>query len=223
MKIVLTRESGKNEALSTWLPEQATVHEVPLTSTLYFDEGVVGDALHASDNFGKFRSLVVTSERSMTYVPLAIGAATADVEVYSVGPATTEALADQGVTVRGEGSGGAVTLATRILHGPVLVIGAATMRDELPLALRRNGLDVTVVPCYETVARSMSETEVALLAGADVVFIGAPSAWSVARDFVRDEALVVVPGGSTGAVVQVDHVNVLEGWGPTLRTRLATR
>ena len=223
MKIVLTRELGKNDALSTWLPDHATVHEVPLTSTRYFDEGTVNDALHASANFGKFRSLVVTSERSMTYVPLALAAATADVEVYSVGPTTSEALSAQGVKVRAEGEGAAVTLAQSVSRGPVLLMGAASMRDELTLALRAKGLDVTVIACYETVALGLSEVDILLLRDADVVFIGAPSAWSVARVHVDADALVVVPGGSTGAVVRVDHATVLEGWGPSLRTRLTTR
>ena len=220
MKIVLTRERGKNDALSTWLPEYATVHEVPLTTTTYFAEGTVRDALRASPVVGTFRSLVVTSERSMSYVPLALAATASDVEVFSVGPTTSEALRAQGVAVRAQGDGAAVTLVRQISHGPVLVIGAATMREELGLALRAKGLEVTVVPCYETMALALDSDDVALLADADVVFIGAPSAWLVARDAVRDDALVVVPGRSTGAVVHLDHANVLEGWGPTLRSRL---
>ena len=222
MKIVLTRELGKNDALWTWLPDHATVQEVPLTSTRYFDERAVNDDLHASEHYGKFCSLVVTSERSMTYVPLAIDASSADVEVYCVGPTTSEALRAQGVKVRAQGDGGAATLANQISRGPVLLIGAESMRDELTLTLRANGLDVTVVACYETLALELDEADVAKIGDADVVFIGAPSAWSVARDFVNADSVVVVPGASTGAVVQIDHAKIIEGWGPTLRTRLDT-
>jgi hypothetical protein len=56
---------------------------------------------------------------------------------------------------------------------------------------------------------------------ADVVFIGAPSAWSVARELVADATWVVVPGSSTAADVRRDHDRVIEGWGADLRTRLA--
>ncbi len=67
----------------------------------------------------------------------------------------------------------------------------------------------------------LDPAEIESLRDADVVFIGAPSAWAVAREFVRTAAWVVVPGASTGAVVRDDHPRVLEGWGPDLRTRLA--
>jgi len=56
---------------------------------------------------------------------------------------------------------------------------------------------------------------------ADVLFIGAPSAWAVARDFVANDTWVVIPGASTGAVVREDHRRVIDGWGPHLATRLA--
>jgi uroporphyrinogen-III synthase len=95
------------------------------------------------------------------------------------------------------------------------------MRDELVVALRGRGLDVSVVACYETQPIVPSDADRALLAAADVVFIGAPSAWSVARRFVAPDAWIVVPGATTGAVVAAQHERVLEGWGPSLRQRLA--
>src|SRR5271154_5143735 len=45
-------------------------------------------ALEGSRAHGMYRTLVVTSERSVEYVELALHAATLDVEVFSVGPAT---------------------------------------------------------------------------------------------------------------------------------------
>jgi hypothetical protein len=60
------------------------------------------------------------------------------------------------------------------------------------------------------------------LANADVVFIGAPSAWEVAKDYVSRGAWVVVPGSTTGDAVRASHDQVLEGWEPAIRDVLAT-
>ncbi len=104
--------------------------------------------------------------------------------------------------------------------GPVLLLGAATMRPELASALRAKGIDVVSVACYETQGATLSASDERLLRDADVVFIGAPSAWSVARELVAPETWVVVPGASTGTDVRRDHARVIEGWGPELRSRL---
>ena len=221
MKVVLTREAGRNDSLIDWLPEGATCAEVPLTRTRYFELREVRASLDARDANGQFRSLVVTSERSQLYVTMALEVSAPDVEVFSVGGATTAALVSQGVKVHVQGEGGASALAPYVVHGPVLVLGAREMRDDLVVALRGRGLDVSVVACYETLALVPSDEDQALLADADVVFIGAPSAWSVARAFVARDAWIVVPGATTGAVVAQQHERVLEGWGPSLRQRLA--
>ncbi|HEY5120293.1 MAG TPA: hypothetical protein VII84_01835, partial [Acidimicrobiales bacterium] len=47
----------------------------------------------------------------------------------------------------------------------------------------------------------------------DVVFIGAPSAWRVARALVSSHVWVLVPGRTTLDVVKEDHERVLVGWG----------
>jgi uroporphyrinogen-III synthase len=221
LKVVLTREAGRNESLEDWLPEDASFTEVPLTRTRYYELPHVMDALAKSDSRGRFESLVVTSERSHNYATLAIDASAADVEVFSVGPATTAALEGHGVNVHRQGDGGALTLAPHIVRGPVLVLGARELQSDLVEVLRERDLDVSVVACYETVALVPSDAEQALLGAADVVFIGAPSAWAVARAFVAPRAWIVVPGASTGAVVAVEHERVMEGWGPHLRQRLA--
>ena len=221
MRVVLTREAGRNDSLEDWLPEGASCTHVPLTRTKYYEPQRVSEALDAIGERGTFRSLVVTSERSHSYARLAVDASAPDVEVFSVGPATSVALAGAGVAVGHRGDGGAVTLAPLIEHGPVLVLGAKEMRHDLVDALRERGLDVHVVACYETLALAPTEAHQLLLRSADVVFIGAPSAWAVARDFVGAHAWIVVPGATTGAVVAEDHERVLEGWGPNLRQRLA--
>jgi uroporphyrinogen-III synthase len=220
LKVVLTREAGKNASLVDWLPDNATYTEVPLTRTKYYEPRMVTHELEFHER-GPFRSLVVTSERSHTYAALAVAEATSDVQVFSVGPATTAALESQGLTVHFEGIGGSLVLAPHVERGPVLVLGARDMRDDLVDALRERGLDVLVVACYETVVLSPTETEQAHLRDADIVFIGAPSAWAAAREFVDARAWIVVPGSSTGAVVAGEHERVIEGWGPHLRERLA--
>jgi hypothetical protein len=77
------------------------------------------------------------------------------------------------------------------------------------------------VACYETIGVTLGPSEQAALHSADVLFIGAPSAWAVARAYVTSDAWVVVPGPATGAEVRPEHARVIEGWGPHLRTDLA--
>ena len=166
------------------------------------------------------RTLVVTSERSVRYVALALAASRPDATVYCVGPRTSAALQGIGVDARVTGDGPAVSLAPEIDRGPVLVLGALSTRDELVVALRANGLDVVTIACYETIGLALSPSDADTLRRADVVFIGAPSAWAVARAVVAADTWVVVPGVTTAAAVTVDHQRVLQGWGPELRTRL---
>jgi hypothetical protein len=77
------------------------------------------------------------------------------------------------------------------------------------------------IACYETNGVALSANDVQVLRDADVLFIGAPSAWALAREHVSDGAWVVVPGATTGAAVRADHPRVIEGWGPHLSTQLA--
>lgn len=221
MNIVLTREEGMNESVVAWLPSEATISTVPLTTTRFFDVDAVAVALAGAPFYGSFRSVVVTSARSCIYMALALEASLDDAEIFSVGSTTTDALQEFGVRVRAQADGPAATLARDIEHGPVLMIGAAAMRDELPVALRAKGLDLTVLPCYETLPLELTNQQRNTLGEADVVLIGAPSAWRVAEASVGRDTWVVVPGASTGDVVRATHHRVLEGWGPTLRTQLS--
>jgi uroporphyrinogen-III synthase len=207
--VAVTREAGHNETLTSWVPENATVSEVPLTSTRYFDAETVRLALESSEYFGHFRTLVVTSARSAPYREVATTALEVGAKVLAVGSAS----ASGGDVV---GDGGAADLAPLIEEGPVLLLGALSMREELPALLRAEGFEVTTVACYETTPTTLTSEDERTLARADVVFIGAPSAWSVGADFVSKEALVVVPGATTAAAVRTTHERVLEGWGPQL-------
>ncbi|MGB8197713.1 MAG: uroporphyrinogen-III synthase [Acidimicrobiales bacterium] len=220
VKVVVTREAGKNASLIDWLPSDAIITEVPLTTTEFRDDDEVRRELAASRSHGDFAALVLTSVRSVRYIDVALAASSPDVRVFSVGPATSGALVAHGVQVARESDGTAATLANYVDVGPVLLLGAAAMRPELASALRAKGIDVVSVACYETQGATLSESDERLVRDADVVFIGAPSAWSVARELVTPETWVVVPGASTASDVRRDHARVIEGWGPELCSRL---
>lgn len=220
MRVVLTRDRGLNGSLVEWLPDDAVVTEVPLTTTRYLDTDEVQRALHASEFFGSFRALVVTSARTALYVALARGALVEGGSVLSVGSATARALESEDVEVDVVGDARAEDLAPQIREGPVLLLGAASMRPELATTLRARGLSVTTLTCYETVPAVLSDDERKALRDSDVVFIGAPSAWFVAKSIVGPDSWVVVPGVTTAAVVRRDHERVIEGWGPSLREYL---
>ncbi len=222
MRIVLTRESGHNGRLRSLTPTSATVYEVPLTTTKYRSLTLVQRELQSSSYYRAFNGLVVTSARSGDYVETALRACRRDVPVYSVGRETTRMLKSHDVGVTAEALSGSGELATLIYRGPVLVIGAVLMHDELSVTLRERGLSVTHVACYETLGVEVGDRESDILRLADVVFIGAPSAWRSAKDFVSPKAWVVVPGTTTGDAVRVDHQRVIEGWDETLRDVLLT-
>lgn len=220
MRVVVTRESGSNDALVSWLPEGVTVSEVPLTTTRFYDSEKVLDELQRRDDFGHYCALVVTSARSALYVALAKSALAPRGRVMSVGSATARALEGDDLASDVVGDGGALDLATAIDDGPVLILGAANMRTELALALRARGIKVDTLNCYETLPAVLSDHDEAELRRAHVVFIGAPSAWKVATSFVGANTWVVVPGSTTAQSVRRDHLRVIEGWGPELREHL---
>ena len=211
-----------NGELRGFTPPSALVKEVPLTRTEYRRLGDVKGQLEASGHYGTFASLVVTSTRSGDYVETAMQSLKRGAAVFSVGRATTRLLLGRGITVTGEAASTSKDLADFIRRGPVLVLGAALMRSELPDALRERELEVVHVTCYETVPVELSDFAKEAILSADVVFIGAPSAWLVARDFVAASAWVVVPGTTTGDVVRSDHEQVLEGWEPSIREVLSS-
>lgn len=217
---MLTREQGRNEELIAWLPEGAETFEVPLTETSYIDPEIVERELRDAAS-AAFATLVVTSSRSARYVQMALTHCTGDVEIFSVGPSTTRSLCDLGVNVCAQSTGGALDLARQIRFGPVMMLGATSMRTELADELRSRSVEVAVVRCYETRPLVLDLEARAILARADVVVIGAPSAWNVAREHVAESAWVVVPGLSTARSVQAGHPRVLVGWGPAWRQRLA--
>lgn len=213
MLVALTREFGRNGELRQWVGSRADVVEVPLTVTHYRPRRDVDAEIHASVYAGNFRSLVVTSARAQNYLDLAINALEAEHDVFSVGRVTTRSLERVGLHVVSESSGAAVELVASITRGPVLLLGAVGGRDELLTVLMRRDVDGVHVGCYETRRAELSDAAREQLRRADVVFIGAPSAWRAARELVAPNAWVLVPGDTTLAEVRVGHARVVRGWG----------
>ncbi len=212
MLVALTRELGHNEDLRRLVGDLAEVVEVPLTRTHYRDLADVGSELAALAG-GPYATLVVTSARAVRYVPLALEVATDHVDLLSVGPATTRALAEAGLGVAAQSAGTALDLVDVVAEYPVLILAALGGREELAEALASRGVACDVVACYETVGVELDAAQGASLRGADVVFIGAPSAWRVARPYVRPDAWVLVPGPTTRDEVAAEHGRVTLGWG----------
>lgn len=219
MLVVVTREAGRNDALRNWLTPATTVLEVPLTTTTYRPIGEVEGELAAVAGTGPFAVLVVTSARSRDYLDAARRVCSRDVEVWTVGPVTSAAVAEAGFAVTGEAPS-ALALARHLDHGPVLVLGAREMRGELTADLLARAIRVETVACYETVPLELDESSRAVLARADAIIVGAPSAWRVARASIRPSTWVVVPGETTAAAVRQDHDRVLVGWCAEVAQRL---
>lgn len=222
MNVVVTRERGANETLRSLVPVGVSVVEIPLTTTQYFDARRVRDSLRASEHFGRAGAVVVTSARAARYADLARDALGPGGRVVGVGAATARALSVLGTVADVVGRGGALDLAPALGDGPVVLLGALAMREELARELRARSVAVTAVACYETRPVRLGAEDAAALRDADVVFIGAPSAWRVARDAVCPDAWVVVPGATTGVVVRQSHEKVFEGWGERARELLAS-
>jgi len=220
--VVVTREAGYNDELLDWIGDVGDVVAAPLTSTAYRDVDEVAREIDATGLAGSFAGLVVTSVRARRYVAAALAALRDGARVYSVGPASTRMLIEEGVEVAASEPGGAAQLAPLVTGGPVLYVCARDARPELAAALDARGVDVVPVIGYETVACDVTDDVAWLLARADVVVIGAPSAWSVARTYVGSSAWVVVPGATTAASVRRDHARVVESWGPGMGEALGT-
>jgi uroporphyrinogen-III synthase len=139
MNVVLTREAGHNDVQRAWLPDDAVVLEVPLTTTRFFSPEEVARKLESCEHRGSFTALVVTSARAADYVAGARRALASGAQIVVVGPATARALADRGIEVSAEASSRAIEIAELIERGPVLQLGASEIRDELGFELSARG------------------------------------------------------------------------------------
>lgn len=218
-RVVLTREEGRNGSLREYLPTGAVVTEIPATRTEYREPGEFDQSLRTLDLSGEVTWIVVTSARAAPYARRALEILGSDVRVASVGEATTRELEGLGVEVALSGDAGAAALATH-LGGTVLTIGARESHGELEELLGARDVVVRALACYETTSRELSAGERQTLRDADVVFVGAPSAWRVVGTFVNERALLVVPGDTTAHEVGGGRP-IMVGWDETLADRLA--
>ena len=204
MKVVLTREPPRNDALRSILELAIDVDEVPATTTNYFQ---VADVVAACQLLP--RTVIVTSARAVE-AAVALVTATAPEMVVAVGVTTASRLTELGVVdVQVASEEGARGVALFDFPGPVATIGAATTRPELGVLLRERGLESQHVAAYETKGRTLGDDETRAVSSADFVVVAAPSAWSVVRPFVAPDATVVVRGQTTFEAVSADHFRVV--------------
>lgn len=217
---VLTRESGWNTGLHPLVPAGAEVVEVPVTETLYVSDSDVRLAVERLGDPARYRWLVVTSVRAQRAVAAVGDLLSPALRTAVVGEATATALREIGRDPDVVGDAGSQALASAIDEGPVLFLGAAEPRAELADELGRRALALDSVAVYQTRGRALSDDERAVLERADVVFVAAPSAWRVLREYVTPSALLVVPGETTAHEIGRDHA-VVVGFDDTTASRIA--
>jgi uroporphyrinogen-III synthase len=211
--VVLTREPPRNDPLAADLRGLAEVAEVPLTSTAYRSEQAVAHEL-ASIAREPAACVVVTSARAARFAGLALSAARADAPVVVVGDQSASAVrsvvgqAHRVIVAPGRS---ATSVARCVEGGPALALSAARPRHELDDELAHRGIALLRVTCYETVTARLDIEQRELLAEADVVVVGAPSAWEVARGVIARGATVVALGATTTRAVAQDHDHVVDG------------
>lgn len=216
-RAVLTREVGFNDGIRNWVPNYFDVVEVPLTTTVFRPSEVVHRELDEAVTAANPQWLVLTSRRGAT--ALRGWRVPAGLRVAAVGQITAQTLHDVGIDAALVGGAGAGALADD-LDGSVLVVGAAERHDELSDVLRARGRAITSVVAYETEPTDLTDENADQIRRADVLFIGAPSAWRVAAPFVAQATWVVVPGQTTSEVVSAQHTRVVVGWDGATRDRL---
>jgi len=217
VRVVLTREAGMNDSLRWLLPPESQVVEVPLTHTKYLgDESI----LEQVQSVVGMKTVAITSARSVR----ALSGPLRDfshLPIYCVGEATAKSLRESGIEPAWVGTNGAAELANEIPSGPVLFVGAKENREELAEALARRTIELHSVSSYETLPVELTEGEIVEIGSADVLFIGAPSAWSVAEQFVGEKTVIVAKGETTAQVVKVSHPETIVGWGSETKEILA--
>jgi len=213
LTVVLTREPPRNDVLRDSLADVARVREVPVTTTTYLAPDAVERAVASVAVGGAFGTIVATSARAATFVTAAARYAVADYDLGAIGATTTAALRAEGVAsdrrvlVPERPSGR--DLGLMIERGPVLILGAAEMRDELAATLAERSLVSHHVPCYRTSPVQLTRRQRHYLHAGDIVVIAAPSAWRVASREVRADAVVVAIGGTTAHEVEREHTKVV--------------
>lgn len=212
-RVVLTREATRNRELATALANDARIVEVPLTTTEFRTTEEITRELNSLSHQGQYQTVAVTSARAARFVPVALLFASPDARVAVVGRATREAvLAVDGIdaqrVVDVPASPDSASLAKTIERGPVLFLRAQRVGTDLADVLAAKNMELDSIVCYQTLERHLNFSDRRRLRRAEIVVISAPSAWAVARRYVRTETLIVVSGDTTADAVLVDHALV---------------
>ncbi len=213
LTVVLTREPPRNDVVRERIVDIARVREVPLTTTTYVTGDAIERAMASAAVGGEFATIVATSARAATFVSAAARYAVADYDLGAVGATTAAALRAEGVArerrilVPEHPSGR--DLGLMLDRGPVLILGAAEMREELATTLTERSLVSHHVACYRTSPAQLTRRQRHYLHAGDIVVIAAPSAWRVASREVRADAVVVAIGGTTAHEVESSHTHIV--------------
>lgn len=212
-RVALTREPPFNDELRDALSSTVRITEIPLTRTVYCSHTIIVDELASHPRRDTFATLAITSARAAQYLECALAFAADDAVVAVLGRATMNAVlaagavsADRVVALAQEEN--AAALGALIERGPVLALSANNPRPELRTAVLAKGLVFDEVVCYSTQSVELTKSERRGLRRAQVVVIGAPSAWNVARHEVSPHAVVVTWGETTASAVRADHAVV---------------
>jgi len=213
LTVVLTREPPRNDVVRERIVDIARVREVPLTTTTYVNGDEFERAMASAATGGEFATIVATSARAATFVSAAARYAVAGYDLGAVGATTAAALRAGGVArerrvlVPERPSGR--DLGLMLERGPVLILGAAEMREELAATLTQRSLVSHHVTCYRTNPARLTRRQRHYLHAGAIVVIAAPSAWRVASREVRADAVVVAIGATTAHEVEREHTKVV--------------
>jgi uroporphyrinogen-III synthase len=201
-----------------------TVREVPVTRTTLTARDEVRKEIAASTWAGDYQTIVLSSARATPYVDVALDYAVSSPVFGAVGRVTKKSLENLGYVVAlAPEVSNARALGALVAKGPVLFVGARNPRPELEESVRAKGFEFFAATCYETTPLNLSPDEEAILKEADVIIIGAPSAWQAAKPFVSASTWVVVPGETTADEIRGEHERVRVAWGTELRPFLETQ
>jgi uroporphyrinogen-III synthase len=208
--VVVTRAATQNSELSEMLRDRgAHVLEVPLIAIEEpEDEGRERDeVLH---DITVFSWIVVTSPNGAERVsPFLEAALAADdtapfPRLAAVGAATARSLGRPVDLVAEPARGSVLAESFPTGHGAVLVVQGDRATDEIPVALRNKGWDVTCVVAYRTVQLRPTPDMVEKALAADALLLASGSAASAWFDTFGVDAppVVVSIGPSTTAVAK---------------------
>jgi uroporphyrinogen III methyltransferase/synthase len=130
--------------------------------------------------------------------------------IAAIGPATARALRTRGIQTDVMPTKAVGEALAEALGGVqvqrALVVRAREARDVVPDALRARGVEVDVLPVYETVVEALDEDQVAAIAGADFLTFTSASTVRNFLDAVGGAATWLAGGPSRPRVVSIGPV-----------------